>query len=75
MMLVSIIISVYIGARTVMRTDHGNSDCFEVKDGMQQGLALSPLLFVIVMETVSREITDALPCELLYVDDRSSRCC
>ena len=32
-------------------------------------LALSPLLFVIVMEDISREFRVALPWELLYADD------
>jgi len=36
---------------------------------MHQGLALSPLLFVIVMEAISREFRVALPWELLYADD------
>ena len=30
---------------------------------------MSPLLFVIVMEAISREFRVALPCELLYADD------
>jgi len=36
--------------------------------GMHQGSALSPLLFVIVMEAISREFRVALPWELLYAD-------
>jgi len=36
---------------------------------MHQGSALSPLLFVIVMEALSREFRVALPWELLYADD------
>jgi len=36
---------------------------------MHQGLALSPLLFVIVMEAISREFRVSLPWELLYADD------
>jgi len=43
----------YIGAKIVVRTVYGNSNCFEVKVGMHQGSALSPLLFVIVMEAIS----------------------
>jgi len=35
---------------------------------MHQGSALSPLLFVIVMEALSREFKVALPWEL-YADD------
>jgi len=34
-----------------------------------QGLALSPLLFVIVMEALSREVRVVLPWQLLYADD------
>ena len=41
----------------------------EVKVGMHQGSALSPLLFVIVMEAISSEFRVALPWELLYADD------
>jgi len=57
------------GAKTVVRTVYGNSCGFKVKVGMHQGSALSPLLFVIVMEAISREFTAALPWELLYADD------
>jgi len=39
-----------------------------VKVGMHQGSALSPLLFVIVMEAISREFRVALPWELLCAD-------
>ena len=45
---------------------------FEVKVGMHQGSALSPLLFMIVMEVISREFRVALLLELLYADDSDS---
>jgi len=67
--LVSAVISMYSGAKTVVRTVYGNSKNYKVKVGMHQRSALSPLLFVIVMETISREFRVALPWELLYVDD------
>jgi len=38
----------------------------EVKVCMHQGSALSPLLFLVVMEALSREFRVALPWELLY---------
>ena len=47
--------------KTVVRTVHGNSSSFEVKVGMHQGSALSPLLFVIVMEAISRVNNLELP--------------
>ena len=48
---------------------YGNSSGFEVKVDMHQGSALSPLLFVIVIEAISREFRVALFWELLYADD------
>ena len=59
--LVSAVMSMYTGAKTVVRTVYGNNKDFEVKVGMHQGSALSPLLFVTVMETISREFRVALP--------------
>ena len=41
--LVSAVMSMYAGAKTVVRTVYGNSKGFEVKVGMHQGSALSPL--------------------------------
>ena len=36
---------------------------------MHQGSVLSPLLFIIVLEALSRRFREGLPYELLYVDD------
>jgi len=55
--------------KTVVRTDYNNSNGFEVNVGMHQGSPLSPLLFVIVMEALSKEFRVALLWELLYADD------
>ena len=67
--LVSAVMSMYTGAKTVVRTVYGNSNSFEVKVDMHQSSALSPLLFVIVMEALSKEFSVALPLEL-NADDR-----
>jgi len=48
--LVLAVMSIYTGAKTVVRTVYGNSNCFEMKVGMHQGSALSSSLFVIVLE-------------------------
>jgi len=53
--------SICTGEKTVVRAVYGNSYGFEVKIGMHQGSALSPLLFVIVMEALSREFRFSLP--------------
>jgi len=63
------VMSMCTGAETVVRTIYGNSNGFEVKIGVHQGPALSPLLFLIVMEALSREFRVALSWELLYADD------
>jgi len=52
--LVSAVMSVYTGAKTVVRTVFGNSNGFEVKVGMHQGSALSCLLFVLGTRPPSR---------------------
>ena len=44
--LVLAVMSMYIGAKTFVRTVYGNSSCYEVKVGMHQGSALSPLLLL-----------------------------
>jgi len=59
--LIPAVMSMYTGAKTVVRTVYGNSNGFEVKVGMHQGSALSPLLFVMIMEALSREFRVALP--------------
>jgi len=58
--LVSAFMSLYTAAKTVVRTVYGNSKCFKVKVSMHKSSALSPLLFVIVMEALSREVRVAL---------------
>jgi len=67
--LVLAVMSVYTSAKTVVRTVYGNSSGFEVKVDMHQGSGLSALLFVIVMEAMSREFRVALPWELFSADD------
>ena len=52
-----------------VRTTEGDSKAFNVKVGLHQLSVLSPLLFVIVMEMISRELRAGLPLELLYADD------
>ena len=67
--LVKAVMAMYDGAKTVLRTTEGDSKAFDVKVGLHQGSVLSPLLFVIVMEMISRELRAGLPLELLYADD------
>ena len=63
------VMALYTEACTVVRTDAGLSESFEVKVGLHQGSVLSPLLFAGVMNVVYREARSDLPSELLYADD------
>ena len=54
---------------TRSRVNNTYSDEFGVKVGVHQGSVLSPFLFVIVLEALSREFRTGTPWELLYADD------
>ena len=59
----------YANARSHVRVGEGYSEEFEVKVGVHQGSVLSPLLFIIVLEALSREFRSGVPWEDLYADD------
>ena len=67
--LVKAVIAMYEQAWTVVRAEGGESEGFEIKVGLHQGSTLSPLLFLIVMEAVRREMRRVLLWEVLYADD------
>src|SRR5207244_4086203 len=67
--LIKVIQSLYEGATTSVKLRSGESQPFEVKVGVHQGSVLSPLLFIIVLEALSRRFREGLPYELLYADD------
>ena len=50
----------YANARSRVRVGEGYSEEFEVKVGSHQGLVLSPLLFIIVLEALSCEFRSGL---------------
>src|SRR5260221_8956943 len=54
---------------TAIKLKDGESKELEVKVGVHHGSVLSPLLFVIVLEALSKEFGEGLPWELLYADD------
>ena len=67
--LIRTVMALYTEACTIVRTDAGLSESFEVKVGLHQGSVLSPLLFAAVMDVVSSGARNGLPSELLYADD------
>ena len=67
--LIRLVQSMYTNARSRVRVDDTYSDDFSVKVGVHQGSVLSPLLFIIVLEALSKEFRTGCPWELLYADD------
>jgi hypothetical protein len=67
--IVSVIRAMHEDATTKVRLNGRESNAFSVKVGVHQGSVLSPLLFIIVLEALSREFREGLPMELLYADD------
>ena len=59
----------YANARSRVHVDEGYSEEFEVKVGVHQGSVLSPLLFIIMLEALSREFRFGVPWDDLYADD------
>ena len=59
----------YEDATTKVKLNGRESKAFSVRVGVHQGSVLSPLLFIIVLEALSREFREGLPMELLYADD------
>ena len=63
--IVSVIRAKHEDAKTKVRLNGRESETFSVKVGVHQGSVLSPLLFIIVLEALSREFREGLPMELL----------
>ncbi|KAL6545049.1 hypothetical protein OROHE_009956 [Orobanche hederae] len=59
----------YSQARTCVRTPVGDTLYFPVEIGLHQGSALSPLLFALIIDVISRGIQDGVPWCMLFADD------
>ena len=67
--IVRLVQGMYANAWSHVRVGEGYSEEFEVKVGVHQGSVLSPLLFIIVLEALSRKFCSGVPWEDLYADD------
>ena len=61
--------AMYGNAKSAVNINGTIGDPIPVKVGGHQGSVPSPLLFIIVLEALSREFRTWLPWELLYADD------
>jgi hypothetical protein len=59
----------YNNVVTSVRTSNGDTNDFPINIGLHQGSALSPYLFVLVMDEVTRDIQDGIPWCMLFTDD------
>ena len=67
--LVNGVMSLYNGCKTAVLVDRELSSSFSVKVGVHQGSALSPLLFIMVMDVLTEDVRDGSLMELLYAED------
>ncbi|XP_071688730.1 uncharacterized protein [Rutidosis leptorrhynchoides] len=59
----------YEGAKSCVRTPVGNTEVFPIEVGLHQGSALSPFLFALILDELSRGIQEGIPWCLIFSDD------
>ena len=67
--IVRLVQGMYANAQSRFRVGKGFSQDIEVKAQVHQGSVLSPLLFIIALEALSREFWACVPWEDLYADN------
>uniref|UniRef100_A0A914US57 Reverse transcriptase domain-containing protein n=1 Tax=Plectus sambesii TaxID=2011161 RepID=A0A914US57_9BILA len=67
--LIDVIRLMYRGTTSEVRSIAGTSHPFPIKVGVHQGSALSPLLFILVVDWATRSCQRPAPWTLLYADD------
>ena len=66
---IDIIKDMYDGVVANIRTCESITSDFSIRIGLHQGSALSPFLFAIVMDELTRGIQDEIPWYILFADD------
>jgi hypothetical protein len=67
--LICLVMATYADAKTAVRSSVGTGQSFHIGIGVHQGSILSPLLFIVVMEEITKSLRSGPPWELLYADD------
>ena len=67
--IVRLVQGMYANERSYICVSEGYREVFEVKVGVHQGSILSMLLFIIVLEVLSRKFRSGFPWEDLNADD------
>ena len=63
------IMEMYTNIETSVKVEYTRLESFDVKVGVHQGSILSPLLFALVMDEVTKDIREGVVKEMLYADD------
>jgi hypothetical protein len=66
---ITLIKDMYDNVVTSVQTSGGDTNDFPINIGMHQGSALSPYLFVLVMDEVTRDIQGGIPWCMLFTDN------
>ena len=66
---ITLIKDMYNNVVTSVRTSDVDTDDFPIKIGLHQGSALSPYLFALMMDEVTRDIQGDIPWCMLFADD------
>ena len=59
----------YRGCTTVVRSAAGESNSFGVEVGLHQGSALSPYLFLLLMDVLTEDVRKNIPGSTMFADD------
>ena len=59
----------YQNVKTLVRNSVGETKKFTVKVGLHQGSALSPYLFDLIMDVLTREVKEEPPWSMMFADD------
>jgi hypothetical protein len=66
---ITLIKDMYDNVATSVRTSDGDTNDFPINIGLHQESALSPYLFALVMDEVTRDIQGGIPWCMLFADD------
>ena len=59
----------YKDCETSVVTSVGETDEIEIEVGLHQGSALSPFLFILILDVITEEIQEDTPWAMLFADD------
>jgi hypothetical protein len=65
---ITLIKDMYDNVVTIVRTSDKDTNDFSINIGLHQGSALSPYLFALVMDDVTRDIQNGIPWCMLFAD-------